>query len=72
MCHTENVMHSVGRKSEKLPRANDPGVYTGGGVKGQQVDRADLWIQANNKMGSSFGIVIVKLKVVLLCCVIGV
>ena len=42
MCHTENVMHSVGRKSGKLPRANDLW-----GVKGQQVDRADLWIQAN-------------------------
>ena len=66
-------MHSVGRKSGKLPRANDLwGIHwrrskrsTGG--QGRFVDSGK-----QNKMGSSFRIVIVKLEGVLLCCVIGV
>ena len=33
------------------------GVYIGGGVKGQQVDRADLWIQANRTKWAAVGAV---------------
>lgn len=47
MYHTECVMHLFERNQENFPEQMISEVHTGGKVKGQQVDRADLWIQAN-------------------------
>lgn len=49
-CYAENVMHSV-EEIRKTSQSNDLWVYTGGGVKGQQVDRADLWDSGKQQNG---------------------